>query len=1029
MLKLIRILLLSVFIFLSNSAFTQKIKNQYIEILKLQGQEEYDQAIEEYKNLISKHSNFGKAYKSLAEVYIELEQIEDGENYFSNILTGDSLNAYAFYGLARFEFAKNNFNKSIAYYKKCILIDPLFADAFSPYGGLIEVSHASGNSDQAIQYLDSRITVLPQNPNLTYAIARIYHKKNDWQKCVEMLNRTKEIDSNYVFIYHSYATYYQRMGKYKEMSSAAQKLFELSNQQADLQMAAYALSMIGVSHFFYGDYWKALQFNHEGYKIAKSIGAKSREGLILNNIAAFYAMLGLRQKALQFFYSSLDLARKTNSSFGEVRALLNIANVSKELNEFSKAEEKFLAAEELAKKFGFKYEECLIAANLAEVHQLEKKYESAEQKFEEGLNISREIQDKTQEGYILRALGSLHLETGDYEKAINYHNLALEIGKKTEDLQIIWEAQAGLGSDYRKSEKIEEAIFHYSKAIALYDSIRANLDIGMLISNFLDDKYEAFPSLIQMFAGQKKYDQAFFYAEKYKSKILLDILAEGQIYIENLLPDSVRSELNNMRQQIETVHENLSDEYEKPQPDQNKIVEIEQEITNLELKKSELTNQIEDNYNNYFQLTSSEPIKLKKLQTEILDDNQVLIEYILGPDKIAVFVIKKDTVNYIEIDLSRDLLVELLKNVSPMFNRSENDSTENLQIYTADIVDFSIPSIFDLYKKILKPVEKFIPENSNLIIVPDDLLFYVPFEMLIYNTTKCKSKYDFKNAKYLLEKYSISYNSSASLLDQKIKSKRNPTKGFFAIGNPDFKSLFSQDSERLQEFSSIPQLLNSEIEVKKVNEILSGVNREIYIGEEATELQFREEAADYRVIHLATHFFFNDRLPLYSKIALTKHKQETEDGFLNTYEIFNINLNAELVVLSACNSGLGKLSRGEGLLGISRSFFYAGVPSLLLSLWNVDDEATSEIMVGFYKYLKEGNSKNKSLQLAKLDLLKSEQKDHTDPFYWAPFILIGDQSPVQFLEKEEGGFYKYVFLGFVLILVILIWIYWKRKRV
>ena len=161
------------------------------------------------------------------------------------------------------------------------------------------------------------------------------------------------------------------------------------------------------------------------------------------------------------------------------------------------------------------------------------------------------------------------------------------------------------------------------------------------------------------------------------------------------------------------------------------------------------------------------------------------------------------------------------------------------------------------------------------------------------------------------------------------------------------------------------------------------------MGKEATEEKFKEQAADFRLIHLATHNLTDDQQPMYSKIILAQTGKDREDGYLQTYEVFNLSLNADMVVLSGCSSGLGRLHRGEGLIGMTRAFLYAGVPSLVVSMWPVNDESTAQLMANFYGNLKAGWSKSRALQKAKVALLQSQDWKR-DPFYWGPFVLIGD---------------------------------------
>jgi CHAT domain-containing protein len=174
------------------------------------------------------------------------------------------------------------------------------------------------------------------------------------------------------------------------------------------------------------------------------------------------------------------------------------------------------------------------------------------------------------------------------------------------------------------------------------------------------------------------------------------------------------------------------------------------------------------------------------------------------------------------------------------------------------------------------------------------------------------------------------------------------------------------------------------------------------------------------VLHFATHFLSDDRQPLYSRIVLA------DEEVLQTYEIFDAALNAELAVLSACDTGLGKLAKGEGLIGISRAFLYAGVPSLVVSLWSVDDEATARIMERFYELLRSGVSRKQALRQAKLDYLSEAEGPRKDPFYWAPFILSGDWRPLALPAPAGPAWGVYAVLGLLIALAALV--VWKRRR-
>jgi len=1018
-----------VFSLFHSNIFSQNsdpIMNDYFNILKIKGEERYDEAIIKFKQMIKKHPEFNKSYKSLAETYIFLNDLEKGYQYFEQVINENPGNPYAYYGLARLEFQNNELDAALDNLQKCIEIDPNYIDAYSPYGGFTQVYQAKGELDSAIQFFNKLLDSNSENPCVHYALGRTYQKKYNWEKAVKYLQKTVELDSNFALAYHSNISIHQANGNYKDALESSRRLLEISTKQNNWQMQAYALSRFGSVYYFYGDYINALFYYNKAYKLAKNIGEKSREGIVLNNIAIVYAMLGYQHKALDFFKSSLELVRKTGARLMEVGTLYNIGNVYKEINKFEEGIQYYQQSLDLAREREYKYEESLALCGIAETYELQKKFSSSLNNFHKALKIAREIDDIAQEGYVLRALGSLNHKIGEYYSAIQFHQKALEIGKQTNYLQIIWEAHAGLGTAYKKLGEWEKAVQHYSNAIALYDSVRNDLDIESLATNFLEDKYEAFPSIIQLYAKQGNYSDAFFYTEKYKAKILLDILSEGQLHIEELIPDSLRDQFGEIRYEIETTHNKLTKELNKSEKDQQKILQLDQIITDLELRKSNFKDNLSKKYSSYYQLTSADHISLKDIQQRILKSQQALIEYILGPEKSSVFVVLKDSLYYHEIPFSREQIEQSIQNLSPIFAKSGIDEEKFTSTFlNAQLTDFSIAPAFTLYQMLLNPIEKYIQDVTELIIVPDDILFYIPFEMLVSDTSNIETRYDFQHAKFLIEKYMISYSNSASLLNPDLLMQRNPQKDFLGIGNPDFGKFPKDTSSVLS--NEYAQLPNSEKEVESIAKLVKGKQNKTYTKKQAEETRIKKEAKDFRILHFATHFVANDQQSIYSKLVLSKDEKNLNDGFLYTYEVFNLPLNAELAVLSACNTALGKLSKGEGFIGISRAFLYAGVPSLVLSLWSVEDESTSEIMTNFYSNLNDRMNKNQALRMAKLDFInQNRENEQCDPFYWAPFILVGNTNPIEFGEAESS-ISKYILLIFLLFVFVL-GLFFLRRR-
>jgi len=1015
------------------SQLPDHLRERYKTALRMMGEENYQEAIPELQRLIQEDPQLSNAYRSLAEAYIYQGDFEAAKDYFESLRQKNSQNAYLYYALGRIAFAQNNLNSAITKLKKAIELQPDYAEPYGLRGGLPEIYNAMKDLDTGAQYFRDLIKANPENACGYYGLARIHIKKYELREALDMLSKAVELDPQLTLAHQSMIFLLFRLSKYDEVVQRSQELLQLATRLDDFEAIAYAAMMVGNCYFQQGDYSLALTFLQNALETAKEIGDKRRQSVCLNNIAAIYALSANFPKALQYFNESLLLAQRVADKITEVQSLGNIANVYKDQGDRELASEYYKRALEKAQQNNFKYEESLNRVNMAEIYQQRKDFSKAIQHQKRALELATEIGERTLQAYILRNFGTLNQDLGKDAEAIDYLRRALAIGMETRDVQIIWESQAGLGSCYEQQNQPDLAIKHYKHAIALYDSVRNSLDIESLQTSFLEDKYEAYPSIIQLLARSGKLEAAFAYAEKYKAKSLLDLLTKGRNLFNPLLSDSLRVELQEILGQIEEAHQVLSLELAKSHKDQNKMLSLDQKITDFELKRVTLIENLRTRHGPFYQLAAPEILELKEVQRRILQNDQALLEYILGADRLAIFVVTQDTVAYSEVPLSREQLKSMLIHLSPIFG-SERDK----QFLNAELADFSIPPAHALYQLLIKPIWSHILDTKRLIIVPDDLLYYLPFELLVYDTTGVETPYDFKNAKFLLEQFEISYVSSASLLDPRLQAPRKPTKVLLALGNPDFDTPKRSEPELLASKEPVtkniargdflPSLPNAESEVKAIGAVTGGSNNSLLIGAAANEESFKAEAEDYRILHLATHFLTDDNQPLYCKMVLAQNNQTTEDGYLHTYEIFNLRLNADLVVLSACNTGLGKLRKGEGVIGTSRAFLAAGVPSMVVSLWSVDDKSTADIMKNFYKHLKSGMDKAQALRIAKLDYLEFSGNAGIDPFYWAPFILIGDAAPIDFPTPSSSPSQTVVFTILVIVVAISALIILKVRR-
>ncbi|MDX2444461.1 MAG: CHAT domain-containing protein, partial [Bacteroidales bacterium] len=401
-----------------------------------------------------------------------------------------------------------------------------------------------------------------------------------------------------------------------------------------------------------------------------------------------------------------------------------------------------------------------------------------------------------------------------------------------------------------------------------------------------------------------------------------------------------------------------------------------------------------------------------------LKRNEVLIEYSISDTSLISFLITRDKfmVRRECIDSTFWLSVNSLQTSLMNSDFSNNIEQEYVRL---------LNSSNKLYKHLIGPFEDYI-KKKQLIVVPDGALAYLPFEILLSNNPGIK-KVEFHTLPYLLKSNPINYSYSATLLlNEKAAGRFSKTKLLAFAPKYLNASLLGNKSEGFlrSEFGGLNPLPFSRQEVETIMELSRGT---ILIDEEATETQFKEMAPHFDILHLAMHTLIDNVEPMYSKLAFTYSEMDTlNDGFLNINELYNLQLNAKLAVLSSCNSGSGKLQKGEGIMSIARGFMYAGCPSVVMTLWEVEDKSGSEIMEKFYRYLKKGHSKNRALRNAKLEFLEEANLLKSHPYFWSAYITLGDNSPV-YAALWPG---KIVPVFFILLLTFLfIWSKKNRKSV
>lgn len=311
-----------------------------------------------------------------------------------------------------------------------------------------------------------------------------------------------------------------------------------------------------------------------------------------------------------------------------------------------------------------------------------------------------------------------------------------------------------------------------------------------------------------------------------------------------------------------------------------------------------------------------------------------------------------------------------------------------------------------MYNILLKPVAD-ITKGKNITFIPDDKLAYIPFDALLSELPDTGNM-NFRKLKYLVYDYSINYSYSSTLLFNYFENNASISKSLLAFA-PQYDSVKKESDDEIG--GNLLSLPGAKTEVGLLKNY---VPSDVYVDSMASESRFKQLASEYDILHLAMHTIINDSLPMFSKLAFTKSASNAnDDDWLNTHEIYNMKLNARLAVLSACNTGSGKLQKGEGVMSLARGFLYAGCPSIIMTLWEVEDMSGTEIMHSFYDFLSKGKKKDEALRLAKLKHIENADPLKAHPHYWLGYVNIGNADQLY----GSKDIYFILVMAFALVLV------------
>jgi CHAT domain-containing protein/tetratricopeptide (TPR) repeat protein len=979
----------------------------------------YNQALElqrEKKDLAGQAytlSSIGSLYYSLGQYQLamdsynqalELQQAAQGNlsgtalsfnlTQQADILTGIA-DTYGSEALGDPAKALDFYNQALALYQKAgkrhgeAVVLSLISYAYNQLG---EKQKALDVLNQAL-VLSRAISDPTREANTLSDIADIYISMGEPQQALDFYNQAQNIQRRVnarpqqAVTLNSIAGVYKSLGDYQLSIDTYTQALEIFKSIGDRSRQASTLDNIGSAYQEAKDDQKSLNYHNQALALARQNNASQQQGTILASIVKTYESLKDYPKALDAANQILALSRQQNSSTWEAVSLFRSGSVYLASGDYPKALEATQKAVAGLQKVGYRQGEANALRNLGKVYNALKQYEKALSTYDQVLALRQLMGDRTGEAETL------------YNVAITQRNQG----------------------------NLNQARTQIEAAINIVEDIRTRVTSPELRTSYfasVQNYYQFYIDVLMQLHKQdssKGYDaEALHASERARARSLLELLTEANADIRQGVEPKLLEQERTLQQKLDAVEKRRIELVNGQWTDQQ-VQALEKETAALLVEYRQVQEQIRRTSPRYAALTQPKPLTLAEIQQQVLvdakaasrrDDDTMLLEYSLGEERSYLWAVTKTGITSYELPKREEIEAAAKEFYELLTNRAYRLGEQRGMFDVTVVPNGSTTEApTKLSQMLLAPVAAQLG-NKRLLVVSDGALQYLPFAALPKPGTPEKDL-----VPLLVEHEIVNLPSASTLavLRKELNDRKSVPKALAVLADP----VFGTNDPRLKSSSPQPsgtQPENSNINRRALERSATtanvSFNRLPFSRQEAEQIlalvpttermqafdfaanraiATNPELQNYRIVHLATHGILNSTQPELSGVVLSlvDEKGTLQNGFLQLRDIFNLNLPAELVVLSACETGLGKEVRGEGLVGLTRGFMYAGSSRVVVSLWSVSDRATSELMVKFYKkMLQDGLKPAAALRAAQIEMW--QQKQWQAPYYWAAFTLQGE---------------------------------------
>ncbi|NET01988.1 MAG: CHAT domain-containing protein [Sphaerospermopsis sp. SIO1G1] len=789
----------------------------------------------------------------------------------------------------------------------------------------------------------------------------------------------------------------------KQALQSFEQALKLYRTNKNNTQAALTLLSIGKIHASLGQFQSALDSYNLALPLSKQVGAEAEQADILKSLGQLYRDLADMETAVAVYNQALSLLYQLNDQEAVTAILNNIGDIHAATEKRENALKSYNQALLISRSTSNLAAEANALTGIGNIYIASQEWQSALNAYKQAFFISKYLKDKIKQTTILNQLGRIYAALGQNSIAIENYNQALslsqQLGFQTEEANIVY----------------NQAIFNYQQnnfkvaqtkiktAINIIESLRTQITNQKLRLSYFastQDYYQFYIDLLmemhQLYPNQGYDAEALHISERARARNLLELITESHANIRTGVDTELLQAEQDIKQQLDNNEKRrvklFSGEYTAAQKEA-----LDTETSKLLTQYRDIQTKIRNNSPRYAAITEPQPLTLAHIQEQVLDENSIILEYYLGKDKSYLWAISKTEMTSYELPKNAEIetLVKKFRG-------------EILKPYSTKKRVYQVAA--PLTKILIEPVADKL-SNKRLVIIGDGALQYLPFAALPIPESE-----EYQPLIINHEIISLPSASTIPLIRTEKKGRKPATKSIAILADP----VFTQQDERLNNNLNNQNKLtktnpdnlanralqrsafNTGIEFerlpftrKEAETILKLIpkNQSLQALDFAANINFftNPQLSQYQIVHLATHGILDSKQPELSGLVLSlfNAKGEPENGFLRLHDIFNLNLSADLVVLSACQTGLGQQIKGEGVVGLTTGFIYAGSPRVVMSLWNVDDQGTFVLMEKFYqKMFQEGLKPSTALRQAQIEMFNDP--NFSKPDYWAAFTVLGD---------------------------------------